>query len=85
MAEIVIRNRVRRLSFDNGEMTKEELARGSSCTRQKINTIEAAKVGPSLELAFKIAQVSGAGIEDVFQYAVVPHAPGESGRVPPGG
>jgi putative transcriptional regulator len=64
----VIRNRIRRLRFENGEMTQQELARRSGCTRQTIHAIEAAKYGPSLELAFKIAEVFGVGIEDVFQY-----------------
>ena len=49
-------------------MTQEELARRVGCTRQTINAIEAAKYGPSLELAFKIADVLGADIDDVFQY-----------------
>lgn len=85
LAEIIIRNQIRRLRFDKGEMTQEELARRSGCTRQTINAIEAAKYGPSLELAFKIAQVFSVGIEDVFQYEVVPQAASESGDVPPGG
>jgi putative transcriptional regulator len=69
--KIVISNQIRRLRFDNDEMTQQELARRSGCTRQTINAIEAAKYGPSLELAFKIAEVFDVGIEEVFQYAVV--------------
>ncbi len=49
-------------------MTQEELARRVGCTRQTINAIEAAKYGPSLELAFKIADVFKVGINEVFQY-----------------
>ena len=64
----VIRNHIRRLRFDNDEMTQRELARRSGCTRQTIHAIEAAKYGPSLELAFKIAEVFGFGVEEVFQY-----------------
>jgi len=64
----VIRNHIRRLRFENGEMTQRELARRSGCTRQTIHAIEAAKYGPSLELAFKIAEVFGVGVEEVFQY-----------------
>ena len=63
-----LKNRIRRLRFENGEMTQEELARRADCTRQTINAIEASKYGPSLELAFKIARVFGVGIEEVFQY-----------------
>jgi putative transcriptional regulator len=65
--KIIIRNQIRRLRFECGEMTQRELARRSGCTRQTINAIEAAKYGPSLELAFKIADVFGVDINDVFQ------------------
>ena len=69
--KIVISNHIRRLRFERDEMTQRELARRSGCTRQTIHAIEAAKYGPSLELAFKIAEVFGVGIEEVFEYAVV--------------
>lgn len=64
-----LRNRIRRLRFENGEMTQAELAHRVGCTRQTINAIEAAKYGPSLELAFKIADEFGVGIQEVFYYA----------------
>jgi putative transcriptional regulator len=68
--EKVIRNHIRRLRFENGEMTQRELASRSGCTRQTIHAIEAAKYGPSLELAFRIAEVFGVGIEEDFQYEI---------------
>ena len=68
--EIVLRNRIRRLRFDNDEMTQRELARRAGCTRQTIHAIEAAKYGPSLELAIKIAEVFSVAIDEVFQYEV---------------
>ena len=71
MAKMVLKNQIRRLRFEHGEMTQAELARLSGCTRQTINAIEAAKYGPSLELAFRIARVFDVGIEDVFQYVGV--------------
>jgi putative transcriptional regulator len=80
MTEIIIRNQIRRLRFENGEMTQQELARRSGCTRQTIHAIEAAKYGPSLELAFKIAEVFGVGIEAVFQCEVATKVKTESGR-----
>jgi putative transcriptional regulator len=49
-------------------MTQEELANRVGCTRQTINAIESAKYGPSLELAFKIADEFGVEINEVFQY-----------------
>ena len=66
-----VTNQIRRLRFEHGEMTQRELARLVGCTRQTIHAIEAAKYGPSLELAFKIAQVFGVGVGEVFQYQAV--------------
>lgn len=68
VTETRLKNRIRRLRFETGEMTQEELASRAGCTRQTINAIEASKYGPSLELAFKIASVFGVGIGEVFQY-----------------
>jgi putative transcriptional regulator len=63
-----INNQIRRLRFEHGEITQAELARRVGCTRQTINAIEAGKYGPSLELAFKIAEEFEVGLEQVFQY-----------------
>jgi len=71
LMKMVIRNQIRRLRFERGEMTQQELARRSGCTRQTINAIEAAKYGPSLELAFKIAEVFGVGLGEVFQCEMI--------------
>lgn len=68
MGEFKIQNNIRRLRFENGEMTQQELAERAGVTRQTINAIEAAKYSPSLELAFKIASVFGVSIEEVFNY-----------------
>lgn len=63
-----IGNRIRRLRFDNDEMTQEELARRAGCTRQTIIALEQGKYVPSIELAFKIARALGVSLEEVFQY-----------------
>ncbi len=68
MAKSEISNQIRRLRFDNGEMTQQQLANKASVTRQTIIAIEAGKYAPSLPLAFKIARTFGMPIEDVFQY-----------------
>jgi putative transcriptional regulator len=68
MPKAEISNRIRRLRFDNGEMTQEELANRVGCTRQTIIAVEAGKYVPSLSLAFSIARVFGVPVEDVFQY-----------------
>ena len=77
--EKAISNRIRWLRFENGEMTQKALAHRAGCTRQTIHAIEAAKYGPSLELAFKIADVFGVGVEDVFRYEVVVEKEADSG------
>ncbi len=63
-----IQNNIRVLRFQHGEMTQQELAQKVGVTRQTIHAIEAAKYGPSLELAFRIARVFDVSVEDVFQY-----------------
>lgn len=68
MKDKKIINNIRTLRFHSGEMTQAELAEKVGVTRQTINALEAAKYSPSLELAFKIADVFGVGLEDVFQY-----------------
>ncbi len=61
-------NRIRRLRFDHGEMTQQELADKVGVTRQTIIAIEAGKYAPSLPLAFRIARAFNASVEDVFRY-----------------
>jgi len=61
-----IGNQIRRLRFEHGEMTQQELADGCGVTRQTIIALEAGRYGPSLALAFRIARVFEAGVEDVF-------------------
>jgi len=63
-----IKNCIRRLRFDNDEMTQEELAKKARCTRQTIIALEQGKYVPSITLAFKIARAFGLTLEDVFQY-----------------
>ena len=63
-----IKNRIRRLRFDNDEMTQEELAKRAGCTRQTIIALEQGKYVPSIELAFRVARVFGVTLEEVFQY-----------------
>jgi putative transcriptional regulator len=63
-----IKNQIRRLRFDHGEMTQAELADKIGMTRQTVAAIEKAKYSPSLEAAFRIARVFGVGLDDVFQW-----------------
>ncbi len=61
-------NNLRRLRFENGQITQQQLADKTGVTRQTIIAIESGKYAPSLPLAFKIAQTFGVPIETVFQY-----------------
>jgi len=68
MSHSKLSNIVRRLRFDNGQMTQQHLADKVGVTRQTIIAIESGKYAPSLPLAFKIARSFGVKIEDVFEY-----------------
>jgi putative transcriptional regulator len=68
MGGCVVQNRIRRLRFEHGEMTQQDLAERVGVTRQTINAIELGKYSPSLEVAFRIARVFGVPLEDVFQF-----------------
>lgn len=63
-----ITNCVRRLRFENGEMTQAALAQAVGVTRQTVLALEANRYSPSLELAFRIARVFGRPLEEVFGY-----------------
>ena len=66
-AEII--NCVRRLRFEHGEMTQQELAEKAGCTRQTIVALEQGRYVPSLSLAFAISRAFGRRVEEVFQPA----------------
>ncbi|WP_286271995.1 helix-turn-helix transcriptional regulator [Thalassotalea hakodatensis] len=64
----VITNTLRKLRFEHNEMTQQQLADAISVSRQTVVAIEKGKYSPSLEVAFKIADVFAVNISDVFQY-----------------
>jgi putative transcriptional regulator len=68
MANNDLNNQVRKLRFEHGQMTQQQLANKVSVTRQTIIAIEAGKYAPSLPLAFRIARTFSVPIEQVFQY-----------------
>ena len=68
MAKGDLKNQVRRLRFENDELTQQQLADRVGVTRQTIIAIEAGRYAPSLPLAFKIARTFAVPIENVFQY-----------------
>ena len=68
MAKTHVRNNIRALRFQHGEMTQQTLAEKVGVTRQTIVAIEKEKYSPSLEAAFKIAAVFGEPLDAVFSY-----------------
>ena len=68
MSKSNLTNNIRKLRFENGQMTQQQLADKVGVTRQTIIAIESGKYAPSLPLAFKIARTFAVPIEQVFQY-----------------
>jgi putative transcriptional regulator len=68
MAKSNIQNNIRRLRFNAGEMTQQELADLVHVSRQTIVAIEKGNYSPSLELAFRFAHIFKTPLEDVFIY-----------------
>jgi len=68
LGDIGIVNNLRKLRFQHGEMTQQQLAERIGVTRQTVNAIELGKYSPSLEVAFRIAVVFNVPLEQVFQY-----------------
>lgn len=67
MAERRLTNNIRTLRFLANEMTQAELGQRVGLTRQTIAAVEAGKYSPSLETAFRIAEVFGKPLEEVFR------------------
>jgi putative transcriptional regulator len=67
MPKATIRNSIRRLRFEHGEMTQQELADRAGCTRQTIIVLEQERYVPSLLLAFKIAKAFGTTVDEIFK------------------
>lgn len=64
-----VTNSIRRLRFENDEMTQAELAKRIGASRQTVIAIEQGKYSPSLEAAFQIAHALGRPLDEVFHYA----------------
>lgn len=68
MSAGTISNNIRRLRFEYAEMSQAELGERIGLTRQTVAAIEAGKYSPSLEAAFRIAEVFGVPLDEVFQW-----------------
>lgn len=62
-------NHLRRLRFEQSEMTQDELARAAGITRQTVIALEAQRYAPSLDLAFRLARVFDKPINEVFYWS----------------
>jgi len=60
-----MKNRIRVLRAEKG-WSQAELAEKVGISRNSINAVENDKFDPSLPLAFRIAEIFGLKIEDVF-------------------
>lgn len=63
-----ISNQIRALRQAHGQMTQQQLADRIGVTRQTVNAIEGNRYSPSLEVAFRIAEVFDTPLEQVFRY-----------------
>ena len=61
-----MRNHLRELRAERG-WSQARLAELLDVSRQTVNAIETGKYDPSLPLAFKLAKLFGARIEDLFE------------------
>ncbi len=66
----VITNNIRTLRFMANEMTQQQLADKTGVTRQTIVAIENGKYFPTLELAFRIANVFNVPLDSVFLFKI---------------
>ena len=61
-------NRLRVLRAERG-WSQQDLAERLGVSRQSVNAVETGRYDPSLPLAFRIARLFGAPIEDIFDDA----------------
>jgi len=60
-----VKNRLRVLRAER-EWSQQDLAQRLEVSRQSVNAIETGKYDPSLPLAFRIADLFGLPIEEIF-------------------
>jgi len=68
VSERKLTNNIRTLRFLSNEMTQSELGERVGVTRQTIAAVESGKYSPTLESAFRIAEVFGKPLEEVFRW-----------------
>jgi putative transcriptional regulator len=66
-------NNIRRLRFEHGEMTQQQLADRIGTSRMTVYSIEVGRFIPSTLLAMKIAAVFRKTVEEVFFFVEENH------------
>jgi putative transcriptional regulator len=61
-----VKNRLKVLRAER-DWSQQDLAERLQVSRQSVNAIETGKYDPSLPLAFRIADLFGMAIEEIFQ------------------
>jgi putative transcriptional regulator len=61
-----LENNIRKLRFEHGEISQQDLANAVGVTRLTIHSIETGKFNPSTLLALKIAAYFNVNFEDLF-------------------
>jgi len=61
-----VKNRLKVLRAER-DWSQQDLAERLEVSRQSVNAIETGKYDPSLPLAFRIADLFGMAIEEIFQ------------------
>ena len=72
----MIKNRIREYRAKH-DMKQEELAKLVGVRRETIGNLEKGRYNPSLVLAWNIASVFGASIEEIFTGEPTPEGPGK--------
>jgi putative transcriptional regulator len=67
LAKAEIHNNIRKLRFEHGELTQQDLAAAAGCSRQTIVLLEQGRYAPSLALAFFIAKQFDLTVDEVFK------------------
>jgi putative transcriptional regulator len=65
-----VKNKLKVLRAER-DWSQARLAQELGVSRQTVNAIETGKYDPSLPLAFKLAQLFGISIEDIFEFQEV--------------
>lgn len=63
-----LENNLRRLRFEHGEISQQDLANSVGVTRLTIHSIETGKFNPSVSLAIKIARFFDKPVEEIFYF-----------------